>query len=176
MEEDNKITVILNLLNERYNSSHKMRERSQSFAVWIAGLGIALIWILIKDINLDVSQRIILSILTVIMGVLSVYFIKAIQRGFNNNRTITIKLENLLGCYKVNEYIKDGTLFPEEYKNKSKSWSNHFSTLYCWIICVLLIVIVFIWINPCKGKSNTTAKIDRSSKDSINISQKGEDH
>ncbi|MCK5021457.1 MAG: hypothetical protein KAS32_30880 [Candidatus Peribacteraceae bacterium] len=167
MDNDNKIEIILNLLNERYNSSHKMRERSQSFAVWIAGLGIALIWILINGTNLNILQRFLVSILTIGLGGLSIYFISAIQRGFNNNREITIKLEKLLGCYKKNEYIEDDRLFPEEYKSKNKLWSNHFSTLYSWIICVLLIVIVFIWNNP--GKANTTAKIDHPVKE---ISQK----
>jgi len=165
MEKDNKIEIILNLLNERYASSHKMRERSQSFAVWIAGLGIALIWILINGTNLNISQKILVSILTIGLGGLSIYFISAIQRGFDNNRAITIKLEKLLGCYKKNEYIEDDRLFPEEYISKNKLWSNHFSTLYCWIICVLLIVIAFIWINPCKTMAIT--KIDCSSKEVI---------
>jgi len=49
INENQKITVLLSLLNERYNASHQMRERSLKFAMWVIGFVIiAIPWLLLN--------------------------------------------------------------------------------------------------------------------------------
>ena len=43
INEDSKIDILRDLLKERYEASHKMRDRSLKFAIWVLGFGIALI-------------------------------------------------------------------------------------------------------------------------------------
>jgi hypothetical protein len=49
IDEGQKIQVMLAELQERYNASHQIRERSVRFTLWISGMGIGLGWILVSQ-------------------------------------------------------------------------------------------------------------------------------
>jgi hypothetical protein len=50
--EDQKIKVLMAQLEERYTASHKMRDRSMQFGLWILGLGLGMAWVLISKVTL----------------------------------------------------------------------------------------------------------------------------
>ena len=145
INDDKKIEILLNLLNERYNASHRMRERSLNFALWILGFGIAMAWMLVSQITLTFPQKIIVSIFVIIVGCLTKKFLASIEAGFDRNRNIMIKIEEVLGCYKANAYCEDTTLFPKEYKNLDKKETSHFKSLYQWVWAVIGVLISLIW-------------------------------
>jgi len=95
INEDNKIDILRDLLKERYEASHKMRDRSLKFAIWVLGFGIALIWILLSGLSLGLVQKIILTIFVVIVGFLTGIFLKSIDKGFVNNRKVMIRIEEV---------------------------------------------------------------------------------
>lgn len=49
LNENQKLQVLLADLQERYNASHKIRERSIKFTLWISGMAIGLGWLLISQ-------------------------------------------------------------------------------------------------------------------------------
>jgi ABC-type branched-subunit amino acid transport system permease subunit len=149
IDSDKKINILLSLLNERYNASHKIRERSFRFAVWLLGLAVALVWVLISGNPLNVLQKIMLTIFVSILGGITFFFLYSLKKGFDNNRKVIIKIEEALGCYKDGIYSDSEALYPNEYKQMEKgSWFFHFNTIYLLIIIVTLIIIILTWVTP----------------------------
>lgn len=57
INDDQKISVLTNMLSERYKAEHNMRDRSVNFTKWILGLGIALLWILLLKTDLNLFAK-----------------------------------------------------------------------------------------------------------------------
>jgi len=147
ISDNKKIDILLHLLSERYTASHRMRERSLNFAIWILGFGIAMIWMLLSEISLTFSQKIILTIFAVIIGCLTKKFLNSIEVGFDRNRNVMIKIEEVLRCYESNVYC-NSPLFPQEYKNLDKKETSHFISLYLWLWTIVGMVMALIWLEP----------------------------
>ena len=150
INDDKKVDILLNLLKERYEASHKMRERSLSFAVWIMGFGIALIWILIGGPSLGVWQKIVLTGFVLVASALTRKFLKSIETGFKNNHEIMVRIEDILGCYEKDNYVETESLFPEKYKDLSNKGTSHFGSIYVWLVAMGFALILMIWVSPCK--------------------------
>lgn len=147
LNESEKINILLNLLHEKNDASHKMRERSLNFAIWILGFGIIVIWFLVKDATLNFWQKVVLTILVFSMGFISRLFLKSIENGFINNKKVMIAIEESLGLYKKDLYIDGESLYPAEYKNSFVGRDSHFSSIYRLLFSIGLIIIFLIWIN-----------------------------
>jgi hypothetical protein len=146
INDDKKVDILLSLLNERYDASHKMRERSLNFAIWILGFGIAVAWMLLRDINLSISQKVILTIFIVIIGYLTRKFLLCIEAGFNANKEVMITLEEALECYEQNKYMEGKSLYPEKYRNSGCTKTSHFKSLYEWIWVIIILLTSLIWL------------------------------
>jgi len=146
INDNKKIDILLSLLNERYNASHRMRERSLDFAIWILGFGIAVAWMLLSGVNLSISQKVILTIFIVIIGCLTRKFLLCIEAGFNTNKEVMITLEETLECYKPNKYMEDKSLYPEKYKDLECTKTSHFKSLYEWIWVIIILLVSLIWL------------------------------
>lgn len=125
-----------------------MRQRSLAFTTWILGFGIALSWILLSQVTLNLTQKIIFTTFVVLLGSFTIIFLYSIEKGFNSNRKVIIKLEEALGCYRSNEYCDNEPLFPEDYKNLKRKGTWHFISLYIWISLISVLLIIFIWFDP----------------------------
>lgn len=148
INNNKKVDIVLSLLNERYGASHRMRERSLNFAIWILGFGIAMMWILLGEINLHTSQKVILSIFIAIIGYLTIKFLSYIEAGFNANKEVMVTLEEVLECYKQSAYIENKTLYPETYKRLDCNKRSHFKSLYEWIWTITAFLISLLWLEP----------------------------
>lgn len=146
INDDKKVDILLSLLNERYDASHRMRERSLNFAIWILGFGIAVAWMLLRDINLSISQKVVLTIFIVIIGYLTRKFLLRIEVGFNANKEVMVTLEEALECYEQNKYIEDKSLYPEKYRKSESTKTSHFKSLYEWIWVIIVLLISLIWL------------------------------
>jgi len=149
-DEDTKIKILLDLLNERYHASHQMRERSLKFAMWILGFIILSVpWLLFNRQILNYNTRWMLSIIIMILAIFSFLFLAAIHIGFNSNQKVLINIEEILGCYKNGLFADSRQLFPDGYKRIKKfSLKNHFFTIYALIAVGVSIIIFLIWFNP----------------------------
>lgn len=137
LNDDRKVQVLLVELQERYNASHKMRERSTQFTLWISGMAIGLAWLLICREGLLLAQRIALTLLIAALFVGALVFIAGLRKGFRNNREAIIRCERALGMYASDIYLKDASLLPPEYSTTKTTWGDHFCTLCIWLLVVL---------------------------------------
>jgi uncharacterized membrane protein len=150
LSDEKRIDILISQLNERYGALHKMRDRSMHFTLWILGLGLALAWLLISEVTLSGWQPFIVAFFLLVFGFCSVVFLRAIQRGFNKNRDIVIRIERLLSLYEKDFYGKVGSVLPEDFSSKKFHWAGHFPTLYILMVVVLIWLTVLTFINPCK--------------------------
>jgi len=148
LSEDQKIQILLAELQERYNASHKIRERSIQFTLWISGMAIALGWLLITQKTLMLSQRISLTLLILALFAGTLYFMMGLRRGFKKNRVSMINTEHALGMYESGVYLEVVSLLPKEYRQLKGKWSDHFYTLYMWLILVAIALLILTWTTP----------------------------
>lgn len=158
IDEKDKINILLNLLTERYNASHRMRERSLNFALWILGFGVAIAWLLLSGVSLTIFQKVVLTIFVIVVSTLATYFLHSIKKGFDNNKELIIDIEQALGCYEEGVYINSKSLFPEEYRENIEELPGfrkvlrllgfHFVSIYIWIIGITSMIILLIWFGP----------------------------
>jgi hypothetical protein len=153
LSEDQKLQVLLAELQERYNASHKIRERSTRFTLWISGMAIGLAWLLISPTSLMLTQRIALTLLIVALFGGALFFILGLQRGFNKNREAMIKSERALGMHDSGVYLENSALLPPEYNNTNRNWSDHFNTLCVWLILVAVSLSILTWTCPEPAKN-----------------------
>lgn len=155
INEKEKLNIMLELLKERYCASHKMRERSTIFTVWVLGIGAASIGSLLIGFQLSCQQKWIAFFSTFLVAAFCFHFIHSIRNGFNNNRRIIIRLEKALGCYSPGFYVENESLYPDEYANISESKHYHFVTLYFLLSIVWLAIIILIFSSPsCFTRAN----------------------
>ena len=145
-----KIDILMAQLAERYTALHKMRDRSMQFALWILGLSLGLAWLLISQITLNRTQMFVLGIFLFIIGILVLNFLRAINRGFNNNRDVMIKIETLLKLHEEGSYWSTEPVLPKEFSENKFRWSGHFPTLYLLIIAVFILLIILTFASPVK--------------------------
>ena len=154
INDGDKVNVVLSLLLERYNASHKMRERSERFTIWIVGLAFTVIWfLLLKDPIFTSSQKLALAVLVAVIGGLTFWHQVAINKGSHRNRSAIITMEEALGAYNQGLYANQKTLLPAEYRTIEKfpsrsSLAYHFVITYLWIAVVLIALIVLILLSP----------------------------
>ena len=163
LTNDQKVQILLVELQEQYNASHKIRERSIQFTLWISGMAIALGWILISQRTLVLSQRIALTLLIATLLVGTFYFVMGLRRGFNKKREALISNESVLGMHDPNIYRTGSPLLPTEYSVTKRKWGDHFHTLYIWLILVAISLLILTW--TCPESANITsskAKIEQT--------------
>ena len=156
LSEDQKLQVLLADLQERYNSSHKIRERSIKFTLWISGMAIGLGWLLISQKELVIPHRVALTLLVMALFAGTIYFLVGLRRGFRKNREAMINCERALGMHDSGVYLADKPLLPSEYSRINRKWSDHFHTLYVWLILVAVSLLILTWTcsEPIKNPSS----------------------
>jgi len=111
-------------------------------------MAIGLGWLLITQKTLMLSQRIALTLLILALFAGTLYFIMGLRRGFRKNRESMINKELALGMYDSGAYLEEISLLPEEYSQLKGRWSDHFHTLYVWLILVALALLILTWTSP----------------------------
>jgi hypothetical protein len=145
LNDDQKVQALLAQLTERYNASHQIRDRSTQFTLWISGLAIGLAWVLISESVLVLSQRIALTLLISAIGGGAAYFIIALKRGFQTNRKMMIRVEDALGMHTAGVFLANEPLLSPQYRQTRARWSDHFNTLFVWIVVVAAALLVLTW-------------------------------
>lgn len=126
-----------------------MRDRSLNFTIWILGFAVALIWILLKEQPFCTNIRVILTFIVMLYTVISFWFLCSIQKGFNKNRELIIKMEKIIHCYDEGVYTEKEILFPKEYgEHKNRNLMSHFKSIYILLFPIAILLVVLIWIIP----------------------------
>lgn len=162
LNNDQKLQVLITELQERYNASHKIRERSMQFTLWISGMAIGLGWLLIGQKTLVLTQKIALSLLIAALFAVTFYFIMGLRKGFQKNRGTMIKCEHALRMHDSDVYLTDTPLLPDEYNSTNRKWNDHFCTLCVWLLVVTISLLILTWTNPDQEKVHSiNTKIEK---------------
>lgn len=145
LDEDQKLQVLLTALKERYDASHKIRERSIQFTLWISGMAIGLGWLLISQETFAVSQRVALTLLIAALFAGTLYFIMGLRKGFRKNREAMIRSERALRMHDSGVYLTNAPLLPTEYSRTTRKWGDHFCTLCVWLFLVAVSLFILTW-------------------------------
>lgn len=78
----------------------------------------------------------------------TLYFMMGLRRGFRKNREAMIRSERALGMHDPGVYLADCPLLPEQYSRTKRKWSDHFHTLYVWLILVAVSLLILTWTCP----------------------------
>lgn len=148
LNDGQKVQVLLVELQERYNASHKMRERSTKFTLWISGMAIGLAWLLISQKELVLAQRLALTLLILALLIGTSFFVIGLRRGFQKNREAMIRSERALGMHDSCVYLADAAVLPAEYNKTKTRWSDHFCTLCVWLVVVAVSLLILTWTCP----------------------------
>jgi hypothetical protein len=148
LDDNQKLQVLMIGLQERYHASHQIRGRSMQFVLWISGMAIGLSWLLICQTSLKLFQQIALTLLIGTLFSGTIYFMAGLRRGFSNNRKAMVRCERALLMHDSGVYLADEPLLPREYNKTEKKWSDHFQTIYVWLILVALSLVILTWSCP----------------------------
>ena len=166
LNEEQKLQVLLTELQERYNASHKIRERSTQFTLWISGMAIGLGWLLISQETFALSQRVALTLLIAALFVGTIFFILGLRRGSQKNREAMIRCEGALGMHDTGVYLEGKPLLPMEYSHTNHKWSDHFCTLCVWLIIVAVSLLILTWAPAHSSvQTSTLTKIENIKKE-----------
>lgn len=145
---DQKLSILLAGLNERYKSIHEIRARLQTICFWLLGILVAIAgWLLQSQVVLDYEQKFLYSAITVTMFVyLRFFYFRDIERGFNTQCIVASKIEKALHLYEKN-YFSSEQIYPEVWKlagSKDKK-GNFFAYNYGLIVAGIVFLLVIIW-------------------------------
>ena len=157
--DEQKQKVLLAVLQERYNASHTMRERSLRFTLWLSGMAIPIGWLLITKQQLFIGQKLALAMLIVALFGGTIWFLRGLRRGFEKNRQVMIRCEQVFGLYEKGAYLADSALLSQEYGSPTKKLSDHFSTISVWLLTVAVSLQLLIWTAPTAVDSAVQQKI-----------------
>jgi len=148
LSDDQKHQTLLAVLQERYNASHNMRERSIQFTLWISGMAIPIGWLLISQQQLVSAQRLALTLFVIALFGGTIWFMLGLKQGFRKNREVMIRCEQALGMYEEGIYLLDRSLLPPAYCCSGWRWSDHFCTLSVWLVTVATSLLILTWMAP----------------------------
>jgi hypothetical protein len=172
MTAADKIGQLTNMLNERYTAEHNMRERSTTFTLWILGLGIALIWALLTEVELGALQKFVTCAFVLAYSCTSFHFVSEISKGFKSNRSVIVRIEEALGFHHDGHYAEGDPILPFNYTLPmvGKTPSSHFRTLYVLLFTSAAFLMILTVLNPVSNPKKHIANsvITSSQSDSTN--------
>ncbi|OGI10759.1 MAG: hypothetical protein A3I68_01635 [Candidatus Melainabacteria bacterium RIFCSPLOWO2_02_FULL_35_15] len=152
INDEQKVSVLMQALEERYRSIHAIRERVQTVSIWILGILLGTSgWLFQSNIRFDMwYQKLFLIVLLFILwGTLRWFYFNDLQKGFNTQRQVAATVEDLLGLFNKNVYGSVEPIYPKEWKSSGEKGSEgkFFDNTYNLIVVgfgVLSLVIVFL--------------------------------
>lgn len=149
MSDEQKVTVLLQALNERNTSLHTIRERVQNVSLWVLGLFVtAGGWLVQADTILTVYEKWVCSIaiLTVVL-ILRFFYLADLEKGFKTQQRIQVQLEEVLGFFSP-EVFRPEALYPKEWKRAGlkNGKGNFFAHNHLLIYVGTLLLILSIWL------------------------------
>ncbi|MDB5224821.1 MAG: hypothetical protein JWO43_443 [Candidatus Adlerbacteria bacterium] len=149
LDKEQKVTVLLAALSERYESLRTIRERVQSIGVWALGLLLGIGgWLIQSETTLTSFQKTfyILGILAA-FAVLRFKYLEDLSVGFKSQQKITTRLEKALGLFTPGIFDSDTTsIYPQKWEKAgtAEGSGNFFETTYILLYIGVFFVIVVI--------------------------------
>jgi hypothetical protein len=116
MEHNEKVQVLLSLLNIRQDNLRVMRERvftivSTTISLFVIFVG----WMVQKPSAPSLIETIFLVFIMMVFWIGNLLILWDIRKGFINTHKMLVRIEQCLELYKPNVFTEDGkSLFPED--------------------------------------------------------------
>jgi len=148
--DNDKKEVLIAALQERYKAMHIIRGRVQAIGVWSLGflLG-ASGWLIQSNLPPTLPQKVIFSLVVLVaFYVLRCVYLKDLNRGFQGQQHVAVRLEKALNLYTPGIYDDSHEpIFPKEWARAGtkEGQGNYFVSSYVLIytgVCILIISIL----------------------------------
>lgn len=153
-DSDKNADILISALEERYNSTHKIRERVQNICVWSLGLLVAASgWLVQSKAHFSLSHTLLIA-----GGVFVAYwalryrYFKDLETGFKNQMQTTARIEKTLGFYTPGFFTEEKeALYPEKWLNSGTETGNgnYFRRSYELILVGLVLFYVALLVKTC---------------------------
>lgn len=124
LDTNQKVTVLLAALQERYQALRTIRERVQSVGIWALGLLTAASgWLLQATEPLDDPKRwaALVGLIAAVL-ILRFVYLADLKRGFDAQQRAAARLERSLGLYQVGLFDDETTsIYPVRWLDAGKS-------------------------------------------------------
>ena len=157
--EEKKVDVVLAQLAERYSALHCMRDRSMQFTLWILGFGLGMAWMILSEVSFSSCQATLGILFLLVMGAASLFFLRGIHVGFNNNMAIATRLESALGLFQSGFYHRTMPILNGDFARTNRKPTGHFVTLYFLMGSVYILLIIMLLVNPKAERTKPDASI-----------------
>ncbi len=127
INEEQKVNILIQSLNERYKSVHVIRERVQTVSIWILGILLGFTgWLFQSNISFSFSKKFCLIILLLaVWSTLRWFYFNDLQKGFNSQRQVAAKIEDSLGLFNEGVYLDSGdSVYPKAWKKLGQKGSE----------------------------------------------------
>lgn len=147
---EQKVTVLLHALEERYKSIHIIRERVQNISIWVLGLFVtAGGWLIQSNVTLENSEKFFFGgIILVSVLILHAFYLNDLHKGFKVQQRIQAKIENTLGLCDPGVFTQE-SIYPKEWSDAGtkKGKGNFFLHNYILIYLGTGILLLSIWLS-----------------------------
>jgi hypothetical protein len=146
LDMEQKVSVLLSALDERYKSIHTIRDRIQTICVWSLGLLLAGGgWLIQSDSVLSTNQRILyVGGITVAFLVLRFAFLEDLRKGFQTQRRTAARIEKSLGMFSPGVFDENKSpLYPDAWEKSGTPGSEgRFFESTCLLLYVGVVFLV----------------------------------
>jgi len=152
INSENKVSILLSGLEERYKSIHIIRDRVQNIGIWFLGIMFGVGgWIIQSNINLCCLQKglYLFGVITFFIMVRFVY-LEDLQKGFKGQQKIAAKIEQSLGFFDPKYFNEnESSLYPKEWLNSGKEncdgkfIGTTVTLLYTGVIFLIITILFF---------------------------------
>lgn len=132
---EQKVSILVSALEERYHSLHVIRERVQNVGVWSLGLLLtASGWLIQSETSFTLHQKTLLLLgVLVSFYVLRFRYLEDLQKGFKNQQRIVARLEKTLGLFTSGFFdAEEEPIYPKSWEDTGKGEGDgkFFQTTY----------------------------------------------
>lgn len=151
INQEQKISILMQSLDERYKSIHIIRERTQVVSLWILGILLGVSgWLFQADLSFSLCEKFIsITLLIIIWITIYKYYFKNLEKGFNGQRQVAAKIEDSLGLFTLGEYIDEDSVYPVGWQESGQkdSEGDFFDGTYKLLAIGFAILIIMLLIS-----------------------------
>ncbi len=154
IDKEQKVSILLAALDERYKSMHMIRERVQSTGVWALGLLVAAGGALLQSGVVLPSEQVLLYVIGTLIafGILRFRYLEDLQKGFKSQQRVTVRLEQSLGLFTPGVFDDDSkSVYPEDWKRagNGEGGGKFFETTYLLLYVGVAFLLASIVLSGC---------------------------
>lgn len=150
-DNEQKVSILVSGLEERYKSIHAIRDCIQNICVWALGLMLAASgWLIQSDVQFTSCQKFLYIVgIVVAFWALRFNFLADLYKGFQSQQRVAVRLEKSLGMFAPKVFDdEETTLYPKEWESAGSSngggrfFASTYLLLYIGVAALILAILM----------------------------------